>query len=639
MRQEDATSEAGERNAADGAGGPPHWGTAQEMSRSEMSELPGTPPEQKREKGADSRRCHGKGFTFLELFAGLGGPTACIQRLVDAGWDGYTYKEEDIYGGGGDVSDEGHYAIILRRIDAGVCWCHMAPPCSTFSGARRSDAHGSVPVLRTESKPEGWGDAKAEEGNVCARRAAAVGARQVSLGNLFSIENPEDSLMWRLPELQKLSGMRGVHRVVLDQCARGGMARKRTALLTNAPWLAASAARCEDAPPHKHVKLEGKVWSHKYHKQTRYTGEAAEYPWALCSRWAELWKEWTEGKSREEQKPPLEEELGPDAWDREAVLPETAGESQRDIRDRENRECIGGMRPGVGHAEASRLVERRPQGARGAAGRLEQASGGERRSTPGTRGYRCEGDGGRSRYAQSELPGRSGGSEDRIRAGVRRCRSGARMTARDHFGAGQPGRRPGHGGRAVDARWHAVGDPEPHTRARCLSEFAADKGPSRIAEVPLQEPGCGSTARQLRLVGRAQNRGGGGAREILGGGPRVEGGILASGAAPMGKCCAVQDSGAGQAEVGWVEEDQVHHRHVEIRLERPGHHDGASRLTARQGSGHLDPQVAEAQREGDGRCTDHRCRVLCHRLLRRLPLARALGQRERARHVRWLRRR
>ena len=44
--------------------------------------------------------------------------------------------------------------------------------------------------------------------------------------------------MWRLPELQKLSGMRGVRWVVLDQCAYGGMARKRTALLTNAPWLA-----------------------------------------------------------------------------------------------------------------------------------------------------------------------------------------------------------------------------------------------------------------------------------------------------------------------------------------------------------------------------------------------------------------
>ena len=53
----------------------------------------------------------------------------------------------------------------------------------------------------------------------------------------------------------------GVKTVEIDQCAFGCQHKKPTIMLTNAPWM--NTAKCEDAPPHSHVPLQGKVWSYK----------------------------------------------------------------------------------------------------------------------------------------------------------------------------------------------------------------------------------------------------------------------------------------------------------------------------------------------------------------------------------------
>ena len=42
---------------------------------------------------------------------------------------------------------------------------HLAPPCKSFTKARRSDKFGATKVVRSQAQPEGWGDPLTVEGN------------------------------------------------------------------------------------------------------------------------------------------------------------------------------------------------------------------------------------------------------------------------------------------------------------------------------------------------------------------------------------------------------------------------------------------------------------------------------------------
>ncbi len=60
-----------------------------------------------------------------------------------------------------------------------VRWVHFAPPCKTFSKARRTDRHGSAAVLRWPDNvegrlPDGSIPRKVAEANDLARRTAVL---------------------------------------------------------------------------------------------------------------------------------------------------------------------------------------------------------------------------------------------------------------------------------------------------------------------------------------------------------------------------------------------------------------------------------------------------------------------------------
>ena len=188
-------------------------------------------------------------------------------------------------------------------------WKHFAPPCRTMTKARRSDRYGKVPKLRSETRPEGFGDEQTVQANLLADRTAHLSERQVKLRKYFSVENPEDSFLWELKSFKRLAKLEGVRFIRLDQCAYGGPYKKPTGVLTNCPWLGQGRS-CKDAPPHLHTTLQGKVWSYKVERTVWFTSEAAEYPTGLCEAWAHLWREWLLGKKSCPESTPTMRKVG-----------------------------------------------------------------------------------------------------------------------------------------------------------------------------------------------------------------------------------------------------------------------------------------------------------------------------------------
>ena len=262
----------------------------------------------------------------MELFAGWASLTAAIKEVLGdeaaaRPWDSASRQDADL-------RVAAAVAEVTRLIDKVVEWLHAAPPCRTFTRARRPEA-----CLRTEARPEGnEADPAVKEANELARLCAAWAERCVKLGKYFSIENPLNSFLWLLKEFINLAKLPGVKFVTLDQCAYAGPHKKPTGVLTNAPWIWASARRCAEAKPHKHVTLEGKVWSYKDNALVWYTSEAAEYPWGLCMAWAQGWKAWRETAGNQV------------AEIQSTLRPAHVDPSAKEIRDKENDECIGGLR-------------------------------------------------------------------------------------------------------------------------------------------------------------------------------------------------------------------------------------------------------------------------------------------------------
>ena len=127
---------------------------------------------------------------------------------------------------------------IIRNCN--VAAVHIAPPCGTCSRAREkrlnSQQHGPRP-LGNERFPYGIPNLRPhEEVRVKAANALYINMAEFCLWLLqkkvtFTIENPTNSWLWRLPcmkELVELCYMSNFH-----NCAYGGLRFKCTSMLTN----------------------------------------------------------------------------------------------------------------------------------------------------------------------------------------------------------------------------------------------------------------------------------------------------------------------------------------------------------------------------------------------------------------------
>ena len=228
-------------------------------------------------------------FTFLELFAGCAGLSREVLRSLKELVKTLTFSAEWCEM---DVSVDAEFTALL---DAEVDWLHAAPPCKSFSRARRTDDVASVRVLRSVERPEGFGCTMTKVANTLALRTIEKAILQVQCGRYFSIEHPLESFMWELTLCKKLRTMPGVRFRVVYQCAAGSQHAKPTGVLTNAPWIL--DLPCDMATrPHHHVPLRGLVEGFRLdgivgHK-VFYTELAAEYPAGLCELWARGLRNW-----------------------------------------------------------------------------------------------------------------------------------------------------------------------------------------------------------------------------------------------------------------------------------------------------------------------------------------------------------
>jgi hypothetical protein len=240
--------------------------------------------------------------------------------------------------------DEGFAKLLKVR----ATWVHGAPPCKTFSRARRNDHFAKVKCLRTEERPQGFGSEAADVANKLALRMLEIAKGQMARGEFFSIENPFSSLLWKMKQYEKLAAEKGVRLVRVHQCMAGSMHKKETGVLTNAPWLA--DLLCDnESRPHHHVPLIGVVedFREKSSKQVFYTELAAEYPEGLCSLWAKDFHKYC--KRAEDDR---REEAGGDRRRQRTALSAEASRAQRRV---EGHSC---SRNTALSAEASRAQKR-----------------------------------------------------------------------------------------------------------------------------------------------------------------------------------------------------------------------------------------------------------------------------------------
>ena len=144
---------------------------------------------------------------FLELFAGAGGLTAAVRRLHLPAFEPQDLLKPDESGLNKhfDLSLDEHFKELRSLIRKGnIRWLHGAPPCKTFSRARRSDKLARARVLRSDEVPEGFEPKPliVKEANLLASRMARLARCIYKAGGWFSIENPEASLMWKFSPRQ-----------------------------------------------------------------------------------------------------------------------------------------------------------------------------------------------------------------------------------------------------------------------------------------------------------------------------------------------------------------------------------------------------------------------------------------------------
>ena len=161
---------------------------------------------------------------------------------------------------------------------------HGAPPCGAASRARdrpMSSAEWGPPPLRSERYPQGfpwlggaWRD-KVASANLIYLQMARFCEWLSSLNISWSVENPERSYMWLLPEWKHLRSQ--CLDVVFDSCMWGSCRKKSTRFLTTCVEMLSLAKTCDNK--HSHAS-----WQPVRNKSgVQYaTSQEAAYPHELC---------------------------------------------------------------------------------------------------------------------------------------------------------------------------------------------------------------------------------------------------------------------------------------------------------------------------------------------------------------------
>jgi hypothetical protein len=227
----------------------------------------------------------------LEVFAGTAGLT---QALRDKGLQVERLFDAYPAGGGYDKQSDLSSRVVFERLLCSIKkrkyrYVHFGCPCTTFSVLRCLTIS-----TRTKQNPEGNGSRPDEiEANQLLFQVCLLCAELVASGGFFSIENPRNSFLWKMPCVLALDGLAG--QVVFDQCEFGlrlpgnpGEKRlflkKPTTILSNVPGLESLSRHCK--LDHAHGRCMGSCRVEG--KSMLVSKFAGAYPPQLCSAWASV---------------------------------------------------------------------------------------------------------------------------------------------------------------------------------------------------------------------------------------------------------------------------------------------------------------------------------------------------------------
>ncbi len=196
-----------------------------------------------------------------------------------------------------DLVDEAQRNSLLQLIDKegpSILWAHFAPSCGTASRSRErplkkfEDMGFNIPKpLRSDAFPlelpnlQGLDREKVLIGNETYKAMVEVAERCLRWGIAISIENPGNSLFWKIPFiLAFLNRVQGFD-AVFHHCAHGGLRDKLTRWWASVGWFLPLAILCDK--PHYHAPWNPTV---KGGRLAYPTHEEAAYPVLLCTRLA-----------------------------------------------------------------------------------------------------------------------------------------------------------------------------------------------------------------------------------------------------------------------------------------------------------------------------------------------------------------
>jgi hypothetical protein len=181
----------------------------------------------------------------LELYAGTHGISTALHH------EGFACLPLELLHGVGLLSPEWFEWVVRGVGSQQFPFIWMAPPCTTFSVARR-------PALRSKSCALGFdeSDPKVAVGNQHALQSLLIARVARAAGARFVIENPGSGYMRHLPEWLALLAEADVEEVYCNMCQFGAPFAKLTVLLTNCSALAAMNKRCTCPGTHEQ-RLQG----------------------------------------------------------------------------------------------------------------------------------------------------------------------------------------------------------------------------------------------------------------------------------------------------------------------------------------------------------------------------------------------
>eukprot|EP00435_Cladocopium_sp_Y103_P002681 s223_g1.t1 len=185
------------------------------------------------------------------------------------------------------------FRVFLRAEKDSLAWVHFAPACGTASRAREKPnrtlekAGYSVPKpCRSDLYPlglphlSGLDKVRTEAANEVYKITAALVLELQAWGVVCTVENPTNSLFWKVPYIVDMVETLGGYDLVFDSSRK-----KSTKFWCTTPWFLGLEAQCDGTHVHK-------TWTPSViNGVVQYpTAEEAAYPHLLCQRLAESFR-------------------------------------------------------------------------------------------------------------------------------------------------------------------------------------------------------------------------------------------------------------------------------------------------------------------------------------------------------------